>query len=178
MLGAAVLAAVAIGALVGRPPAPAEPLAGPPIVAPAADDVDTITVHVGGAVRSPGLVEVPAGTRVAEALAAAGGANAQAALGTINLAATLVDGQQIVVPGVGAGSGPPVAAEVGDGLVHVNTADQAELETLPGVGPVLAAGIVSFREQFGPFAVVEDLLGVPGIGEAKLAALREHIAVP
>lgn len=134
-----------------------------------------ITVHVAGAVRSPGVVEVAAGSRAGNAIAAAGGALPEADLARVNLAAPLSDGQQLVVP-VMAGAGP--AAADADGRVRINLAGPAELETLPGVGPVLAARIIAYREENGPFAVVEDLLDVAGIGEAKLAALREAVLVP
>jgi competence protein ComEA len=85
------------------------------------------------------------------------------------------DGQQLVVPAAGAGSD---VLGVGDGRIAINTADVTALEALPGVGPVLAQRIVEHRNRNGPFAVVEDLLDVPGIGEAKLAALREMVLVP
>lgn len=134
-----------------------------------------ITVHVAGAVRSPGVVEIAADSRVGNAIAAAGGALPEADLTRVNLAAPLADGQQLVVPAA-LGEGLPSAAA--DGRVRLNLADATELETLPGVGPVLAARIIAYREQNGPFAVVEDLLEVAGIGEAKLAALREAVLVP
>lgn len=134
-----------------------------------------ITVHVAGAVRSPGVVEIAADSRVGNAIAAAGGALPEADLTRVNLAAPLADGQQLVVPAA-LGEGLPSAAA--DGRVRLNLADAAELETLPGVGPVLAARIIAYREQNGPFTVVEDLLEVTGIGEAKLAALREAVLVP
>jgi competence protein ComEA len=149
----------------------------PPLsVDPVGDGRRVITVHVAGAVRSPGLVEVTAGSRVADAIVAAGGALPEADLGRVNLAAPLADGQQLVVPSV-----PPAGeagAVLGDGRVRINVAGVEELEALPGVGPVLAERIVAYREEHGPFAVVEDLLGVSGIGEGKLAALREAVLVP
>jgi competence protein ComEA len=96
-------------------------------------------------------------------------------LTALNLAAPVSDGQQLVVSEQGAGTGSGAA---GDGRISINTADAAALEGLPGVGPVLAERIVEHRDRYGPFAVVEDLLDVPGIGEAKLAALREMVMVP
>ena len=170
---ALVLAAAAIAGVwyAGRSPAP-PPLA----VDPGSSSSRTITVHVAGAVLSPGVVRVAAGARVGEAIAAAGGARPDADLGRVNLAAPLADGQQLSVPTVSPdGQGGAVA---GDGRVRLNLAGAPELEALPGVGPVLAERIVAYREEHGPFAVVEDLLDVPGIGEAKLAALREAVLVP
>ncbi|MDP8957691.1 MAG: helix-hairpin-helix domain-containing protein, partial [Actinomycetota bacterium] len=113
---------------------------------------------------------------------AAGGALGVADLGDLNLAASVSDGQQVVVPvrgstqveeGVGQGE-----TKGEDGPIQLNEASAAELETLPGVGPVLAERIVAQREEHGPFASVEDLLDVPGIGEAKLAALRDLVVLP
>jgi len=134
----------------------------------------TITVHVSGAVARPGLVSLPASARIADAVVAAGGATDGAVLTSLNLAAPLADGQQLVVP-TAAAAGP---GRGGDGRVPVNTADASALQALPGVGPVLAQRIVEYRERNGPFSLVEDLLDVPGIGEAKLAALREMVLVP
>jgi competence protein ComEA len=140
------------------------------------DGAEEITVHVAGAVIRPGLVQLPADGRVADAIAAAGGIAGGGDASSVNLAARLVDGSQVVVPAEG---GPPGSVGgVGDGLVHVNHADASQLEALPGVGPVLAERIVAHREASGPFAAVEDLLGVPGIGEAKLASLRDLVALP
>ncbi|HSM02057.1 MAG TPA: ComEA family DNA-binding protein [Acidimicrobiia bacterium] len=134
-----------------------------------------ITVHVSGAVAEPGLVMLPAGARVADAILAAGGAKDDAVLTSLNLAAPLSDGQQLVVPREETGSW---AGSPGDGRIPINTAGAAALEGLPGVGQVLAQRIVEHRERNGPFTVVEDLLEVPGIGEAKLAALRDMVLVP
>lgn len=170
---ALVVAAAALGGLwyAGRSPGP------PPLsVDPGSGAGRTITVHVSGAVQSPGVVRVPAGARVGEAIAAAGGALPDADLGRVNLAAPLADGQQLSVPRVSAGG--EAGAVAGDGRVRLNVAGVEELETLPGVGPVLAERIVAYREEHGPFAVVEDLLDVPGIGEGKLAALRDAVLVP
>jgi competence protein ComEA len=139
----------------------------------------TITVHVTGAVARPGLVTVPAGARVAEAIAAAGGSLRTADLSAINLAAPMSDAEQVHVPVAGEGrSASAVPSPVGETGVQINVAGVEELETLPGVGPVLAARIVEFRDVHGPFAVVEDLLDVPGIGEGKLAELRDAVLLP
>ena len=148
-------------------------------VAPATPTVTTdaarITVHVSGAVAAPGLVEVARSARVADVIAAAGGTTVDAVPGRVNLAAPVRDGEQIVVPsGLEADEGSVAT----DGRVRLNTADAAELEQIPGVGPVLAKRIIEARDAAGDFSTVEDLLDVAGIGEAKLAALRDAVVVP
>lgn len=171
-LGAAVvLGGLAYAWTSGKPPdaLPPAPLS---VAVPSAE---VVTVHVSGAVASPGVVAVADGARVADAIAAAGGATAKAQLSAINLAAPVSDGEQIVVPDE---SNASVSAVAGDGRVAVNRASAADLETLPGVGPVLAERIVEYRDTNGPFSTVEDLLDVTGIGEAKLASLRDRIRVP
>jgi len=139
-----------------------------------------LTVHVSGAVVRPGLVEVPDGARVADAILAAGGATPEADLAALNLAEPLADAVHLRVPAMG---DPPGATGGGvgapaDGKVRVNVATRTELETLPGIGPVLAQRIVDHREAAGPFATVEDLLDIPGIGERVLANLRDSVVVP
>lgn len=178
------MAAVTSGILLGRGvtgAGPAMPPVSQPLAAgPVEDRVDgVILVHVAGWVVRPGLVEIAEGGRVGDALAAAGGVRPGAVLERLNLAQVLADGQQVVVPGPG-GSVPATGIGVGedDGLVHLNSAAVEQLEQLPGVGPVLAARIVEFRDRAGPFEQVEDLLEVSGIGEAKLASLRDHVVVP
>lgn len=135
---------------------------------------ETVTVHVSGMVMSPGVVDVPDGAIVADAIDAAGGLVSGAVIGRINLAAPVSAGEQIVVPGPGTAPDPP-DGQRGEGLISLSSASADELESLPGVGPVLAERIVAFREQNGRFEAVEDLLEVPGIGEAKLAALRDLV---
>ena len=133
-------------------------------------------MHVSGEVAEPGLVEVDAEARVADAVARAGGSTRNADLGLVNLAAELHDGQQIVIPEVGAGV--PGGGVAVDGMIHINSATPSELEQLPGVGPVLAGRIAAYRDENGPFATVEDLLDVSGIGEGKLETLRDSVALP
>ncbi len=181
MVAAAVLALAALAGawFGGRPMAPV-PVAvertGSPPAGESAPEPQ-LTVHVSGAVARPGLVEVSAGARVADAVAAAGGALPGADLSALNLAGPVAGGQQVIVP-TAAGSVVPIDGAASSGKVHLNTADAAQLQMLPGVGPVLAARIVAYREQHGPFRTVEDLLDVPGIGEGKLAALRPDVVVP
>lgn len=146
-----------------------------------------IVVDVVGAVARPGLHELPAASRVADAVAAAGGLTAEADRVRINLAEPLSDGARLWVPAVGEGTGPEVVpltagasesgrAGAGGGLraspVDINQADEAALEQLPGIGPALAAAIVEHRRRAGPFATVDELIEVSGIGPAKLELIR------
>lgn len=148
-------------------------------------------VHVVGAVRRPGVYEIPAGARVAAALDAAGGALPDAVLAAVNLARPISDGEQIVVPseddvtsGVGAGAAVAGAAAPGAGPVtrpgapiDLNTADAAALDALPGIGPSTAAKIVADRDANGSYLSVEDLGRVSGIGPKKLDALKGLVVV-
>jgi len=136
-----------------------------------------VTVHVSGAVVAPGLVEIAEGGRIADAIAAAGGVLPGADLEGVNLAAAVREGEQVVIPSAD-GGGPLGPAAVTDTGVRVNTASESELQQLTGVGPVLAARIVEHREANGPFESPEDLLDVPGIGEATLAEMRDDLVVP
>lgn len=142
---------------------------------------DLVVVHVDGAVRFPGVHELRVGSRIADAIDAAGGLTAAADRRQINLAQIVGDGQRIWVPVEGeevavvVGAGVGGAAEGGGGVVALSTAPPSALETLPGIGPSLAAAIVDHREREGPFASVDDLLAVPGIGPAKLDALRDLV---
>ncbi|MFD6092971.1 ComEA family DNA-binding protein [Oerskovia sp. NPDC060338] len=140
-----------------------------------------VVVHVVGAVAAPGLVTVPEGSRVADALAAAGDATAEADLAGVNLAREVVDGEQIVVPrpgeAVAAAPGPVTGTGSEAGPVDLNSADQTALDALSGIGPVLAARIVEWREANGRFTSVEELGEVSGIGDALLARLRDQVRV-
>ncbi|GAA3618265.1 hypothetical protein GCM10022199_23410 [Marihabitans asiaticum] len=167
----------------GGEPAPAS-------TSPAGD----VHVHVVGEVSRAGVVTLPAGSRVADAVQAAGGSSAEADLSYVNLARLLVDGEQVVVPAEG--EVPPVGAPApatpgsaagsaagGSGgsaptaLVNINTADQAALEVLPGVGPVLAGRIVRWRVENGRFTSVDELSEVSGIGEKMLAQIGPQVTV-
>jgi competence protein ComEA len=178
------------------PPAPAAelglPFAGTSggATGPAAPVVTTTTeptevvVHAAGGVVVPGLHSVPAGSRVADVLAAAGGPAADADLDRVNLAAPVVDGERVWFPRVGEAA-PPAAvggsgsgeAAAPSGPIDLNAATAEQLDELPGVGPSIAAAIVEHRERVGPFASVDDLLDVPGIGDAKLAQIRDLVVV-
>jgi competence protein ComEA len=163
-----------------------------------------VTVHVVGEVRTAGVLTLPQGSRVADAVAKAGGARPGADLGTVNLARVLVDGEQVRIPkpgevlssqgvGTGAGgaaggpaggaSGPAGGASLSVGgagagaLVNLNSATASEFETLPGVGPVLAGRIVDWRTEHGRFASVDELAEVSGIGEKIFAQLQSKVTV-
>lgn len=157
------------------------PLDGEPASAPLPTAADaTFTVHVAGAVHQPGLVQLPAGSRVADALVAAGGPRPDAALDELNLAREVSDGERILVPALGEASGPAGAgggAWSGDGTLDLNLATAADLEQLPGIGPVLASRIVAWRDEHGRFDDVGQLREVSGIGERTFAALAELVAV-
>lgn len=133
----------------------------------------TIVVHVLGAVAHAGVYELPQGARAIDAIAAAGGFADDADRGQLNLARFLADGEQVHVPVAGEASSVPGVAS--DGRVNLNTADRAALETLPRVGPALADRIIAWREANGPFASVDDLLAVAGIGEKTLAGFRDLV---
>lgn len=184
LLGAVALAVVLV--LVGRAflrpgrpavPPPVRPAA-PAAAKPAARDV---YVDVVGAVRRPGLYRLRDGSRVADALARAGGITPTADVQLVNRAALVADGEQIVVPRRGAAvagstGGGMGGAGAASGPVHLNSATIEQLDALSGVGPVTAQKIVDYREQHGGFRSVDELDAVPGIGPARLEQLRGAVA--
>jgi competence protein ComEA len=136
-----------------------------------------------GAVREPGLVQLPGGARIADAVEAAGGPTREADLSGVNLARPVTDGEQLHVPRPGetpvaaAGGdtgvpGAPGAPGAGGDTVDLNTADAPTLETLPGIGPALAQRIIEWRTAHGPFGSVDELRDVSGIGPAVLERIR------
>lgn len=142
----------------------------------------TLVVHVVGEVLSPGLLTLPDGARVSDAVAAAGGSLPTADLTAVNLARPLVDGEQLVVPQPGAvtaPAGPPPGGpgEGPAGPVDLNVADLATLDGLPGIGPVLAQRVLDWRTENGRFTSVEELTEVAGIGPRLLDGLRDLVRV-
>ncbi|MEN9646815.1 MAG: putative competence protein ComEA [Actinomycetota bacterium] len=140
---------------------------------------DEVVVHVAGAVAAPGVYSLPVGSRVVDAVAAAGGTKVGAQPDAVNLAAPLADGERVYIPVEGEAV-PVASAPGGDipaGPVDLNRATVEQLDDLPGVGPATAAAIVAHRDANGPFASVDDLADVRGIGPAKLAAIRDLVTV-
>jgi competence protein ComEA len=164
-----------------------------PIRVAAAADADAaggrVVVHVAGAVRRPGVYRMKGGARVAAAVRRAGGATRRADLGGLNLAAKVEDGRQVIVPLRAAPGAPgaPAAAAPGTtaagatappaAAVNLNTATPAQLDELSGVGPATAQKIIAYRQEHGGFGSVEELGEVPGIGDVRLAALRDLVTV-
>lgn len=134
-----------------------------------------LLVHVSGAVRHPGLVALPAGARVIDAVTAAGGPTESADQGAINLAARVTDGQQVVVPKRGAAPAGAAAAPAASAPVSLSTATAEQLETLPRIGPALAARILAYRDAHGGFSSVDELGEVGGIGPKTLAGLKDLV---
>jgi competence protein ComEA len=158
------------------------PTAAMPGAAAPSGSSDLVAVHVTGRVRRPGLVRLPAGSRVHDAIRAAGGATAGADLEAVNLARKLADGEQVRVPGPGdtAPQAPPdAAASPGTtpaAPIDLNTATVEQLDTLPGVGEVTAGRIVAYRTAH-PFTTVDELLEVPGIGQRRFDQLKDLVTV-
>jgi competence protein ComEA len=149
-----------------------------------------VVVHVAGAVVRPGVHTLPVGARVVDAVDAAGGLSAAADQTRVNLAALVSDGERVYVPTVGEQPPPPVASGAGEprdnageaggvegAPIDINTATEADLEELPGVGPATAAAIIEHRQSIGGFTSIDQLLDVRGIGEAKLEQLRPLVRV-
>ncbi|HUF84928.1 MAG TPA: ComEA family DNA-binding protein, partial [Acidimicrobiia bacterium] len=153
----------------------------------AANGGGDLTVHVAGAVVQPGVIELADGSRVIDAVEAAGGGLPEADLDRMNLAAQLVDGQRILVQRIGDPAAPadPSASgtPTGDGtdatseLVNLNTATQEQLESLPGIGPVLAEAIITERDRRGGYRSVNELRDVRGIGDKRFADLEALVTV-
>lgn len=173
-----------------EPLAPPVPVSGPPLSAPATAPrrqsapltLTELTVHVTGKVRRPGVITLPDGSRVADAVKEAGGIRGAAATGSLNLARRLVDGEQIVVGSSGAAAvaaapNPVNPMDPATTLIDLNTATPEQLELLPGVGEVLARRIAEYRDAHGGFRTVEELRDVSGIGDRKYAEMRDKVRV-
>src|SRR5687767_13999618 len=167
---ALVLLVVAGRTLAGAGTATSQPAAA--LVPERAAAAPRLTVHVAGAVRRPGLYRLLEGKRVADAVARAGGATAPADTAAINLAAPLADGMQVLVPRRVPGS----AGKTARGRVSLSSATAAELDGLPGVGPVTAQKILDYRAEHGGFRSVDDLDAIPGIGPARIEQLRDVVS--
>jgi competence protein ComEA len=156
---------------------PTRPSAGRPVPGHGSRTAGSgLYVHVAGAVERPGLLRVPSGSRVATALERAGGPTRRADLTLVNLAARVQDGQQIVVPVAGAAGGAGGAATgVPGAQIHLSTATAEQLDEIDGIGPTLAERIVEYRDAHGGFRSVEELAEVDGIGEKRLATLRDAL---
>ena len=177
---------------VGRPPTNAGPTVPPSLSATSAATMLVIAVE--GKVRHPGLVRLPLGSRIADAIDAAGGAEPGTDLSFVNLAQKVVDGELIVIgvtppPGVAATAGTGSSGAGGSGAggssgtaqpgspINLNTASEADLDTLPGIGPALAQRIIDYRTQHGAFRSVDELRNVSGIGDAKFAEVKDLVTV-
>ncbi|WP_307832451.1 ComEA family DNA-binding protein [Planomonospora sp. ID91781] len=172
-----------------EPLAPSAPMSGPSVTEaavprPLHSATAEVTVHVAGKVRRPGVVVLPGGSRVADAVKAAGGARGGSASSSLNLARKLVDGEQIVVGAPGRGvpgaAGPALPSDPADPaamILDLNSATPEQLEELPGVGEVLARRITEYRDGHGGFRSVEQLREVSGIGERKYAEMKDKVRI-
>jgi len=151
-----------------------------------ATEAQIVVVHIAGEVNSPGVFELPYGSRINDAVQLAGGVTEYANISAINLAAFLRDAMQIVVPAIGDEvenvityeyAASPITPAQNSGLVNINTATGTQLQTLPGVGPVIAQNIIDFREANGWFSSIDELINVAQIGATTLERLRELVTV-
>lgn len=182
--GLALLAAVLVFVFFGR-----APTAAPRVVVPTPRPTvePLVQVHVAGAVQAPGVYRLPASARVADAIAAAGGVTADGDAQALNLAARVQDGQKLTVPRVAPTAGPaasasessatPVAPSPASRKVNLNTADAAQLEALPGIGPVTARRIIEWRQQHGPFTGVEQLREQKLVNASTYERVKELVTV-
>jgi competence protein ComEA len=183
--GVALAAVVLLGAWYlsrGADPAPEAP---PAAIKVEGDEggAESVVVHVAGAVRRPGVYRMRANARVDDAVGRAGGATRRADLSQVNLAAQVEDGRQVLVPArvrAASAGGPATAAATpaAPGVpLNINTATLEQLDELDGIGPTTAQHILDYREEHGGFGSVEELGEVPGIGDVRLASLREQVRV-
>lgn len=182
LLGSAVAAVVLVVFLISNASIPSNSVAVSPSIEPslAAIESPKIFVHLVGEVKNPGIYELDAGARLIDAILAAQGFSDSADQGSVNLARELTDGEQIIIGLVGdapaSSGGSDSAGNSGTGLISLSTADQALLETLPGVGPALAGRIIDYREANGGFRAVADLMNVSGIGDKVYAGLKDLVS--
>ncbi|WP_433254245.1 helix-hairpin-helix domain-containing protein [Streptosporangium sp. CA-135522] len=164
------------GSLRTAPASPLPPRAVSPFPTPGSGAVLEVTVHVTGKVHRPGVITLPLGSRVTDALQAAGGVRKGTGAGALNLARKLVDGEQIVV-GMPGSAAAPIVADPAAVVLDLNAATPQQLEQLPGVGEVLARRIVEYRDGHGGFRAVEQLREVSGIGDRKYAEMKDKVRV-
>jgi len=152
------------------------------------NNTSNIVVHITGSVQNPGIVTIPIGSRIIDVISSAGGATSDADFSKINLAYIVSDAQKIYIPSIhdtinetnyitSLPGENVIAQENSSNTININTASQTELETLPGVGPSTALKIINFRNENGNFQKIEDIMNVPGIGEAKFNSLKEYIRI-
>ncbi len=177
-LGAFIIVGILLGMgillLVTRPPR------GNPITLLPAPTAGPITVFVSGKVSQEGLYVLPVGSRINDAIQAAGGFLADANSSGLNLAEVLEDGEQIEVPGLSASAatGSPIQLETrAADLVDINTASVEQLDSLPDIGPITAQDILDYRSAHGPFVSIEAIMDVPGIGQGKYDSIKDLITV-
>lgn len=153
------------------------------------EEKNKIILHITGEVNSPGIIEIEEGSRLADAIEAAGGFTENADINKINLAYPVKDGQKINIPNVNSvDTSSYITDNIGENiiiedissntvLVNINTATQTELETLTGIGPSTALKIIKYREENGKFKTIEDIKNVSGIGDSKFEAIKDEICV-
>jgi competence protein ComEA len=151
------------------------PVALPAAASPSTTAAAELVIDVAGKVKRPGIVTLPAGSRVHEAIAEAGGVRGRADTSTLNMARVLTDGEQIIVGPAAAPAGTSTSGAGAADRISLGSATLEQLDTLPGIGPVTAQAIIDHRTEHGPFTSVDDLLDVKGIGEATLADLRDRV---
>ena len=153
------------------------------------EDLETIMVHIDGEIVTPGIISLKAGSRIADAIQACGGTTDISDISKINLAYELKDGQKVYIPSIydvedveyiqnDAGNNVIIPdTSSSSALVNINSATQAELETLPGIGPSTAAKIIDYRNKNGDFKNIEDIMNVSGIGESKFNNIKDYICI-
>lgn len=162
------------GDQVHLPTRDAADVAAPPVILQVTSTPGTLTIYIVGEVVQPNMLTMPTGSRVEDAIAAAGGTTDNADLVRVNLSQRLNDGDYIYVPPL-VGDTFPTPTPNHPPIIHINSATLEELDTLPGIGPALAQAIIDYRTQNGPFPSLEDLDNVPGIGPSKLEAIRDLV---